>query len=329
MANIKSTLVAIRGRAIGNLLEKTNRAIAQLQANQDKHFAQLQELQNVARKYDSIGIMQLSEKEIATKIFNDLIMYLDPRDLAVVPHLVLERIWEREITYAWLSVLNNPNSVVIDIGANFGYYGMLAAQRLDKEKGKVVFFEPNPELHYYIHKTLSVNWLNENSVVENMGLAEASGTAQLHILEDYVGSSSMHSVEQLSSYLSEQMHLKAQSVITVPTVTLDEYCKTHDIKKVNYVKMDIEGYEEAAYLGMKQIVKSSPEMILFLEFTKGGYKDPRGFYGKLRTDFAHVYEIEKDGTLLSPRDPSYEALIAPTKVLIFLVFSKKPIQHGK
>ncbi len=321
MRRLKRTLLKTRDKATSHLLKRMDGVDIEL-VELKKGIHRLAEGQTQIGKYDSVGLMQLSESEIATKIFNDLIMYLDPRDIAVVPHIVFERIWEREITYAWLSVLNKSNATVIDVGANFGYYGMLAAQRLDKKKGKVVFFEPNPELLYYIHKTLSVNWLNENTVVENMGLDEKSGTTQLYLLEDYIGSSSMHSAKQLSSYLDNHMTLKEKKVFDVPTITLDEYCKTNKIKQVDFIKMDIEGYEEAAYAGMKQVVRNSPELVLFLEFTHAGYKDPEGFYAQLLEDFEYVYTIDADGSLRVPEDSSYGKLVATTEVLIFIVLSK-------
>lgn len=324
MKRLKQPLVKVRDRLTGSVIKRMDKIDADI-IELKQGVAHLDAGQKQIGKYDTVGLMQLSEGEIATKIFNDLIMYLDPRDIAVVPHIVFERIWEREITYAWLSVLNKPNATVIDVGANFGYYGMLAAQRLDKKKGKVVLFEPNPELLYYINKTLSVNWLNENTVVENMGLAEARGTAKLYLLEDYIGSSSMHSAKQLGEYLEDHMTLKEKKVFDVPTITLDEYCKINKIKQVDFIKMDIEGYEEAAYAGMRQVVKNSPELILFLEFTRAGYKDPEGFYAQLLDDFRYVYTIEPDGTLRVPKDSSYEGLIAPSEVLVFLVFSKHKI----
>lgn len=299
-------------------------------ASLKQDMQQITEQQRTVGKYDTVGIMQLSDHEIAVKLFNDLIMYLDPRDLAVVPHIALERIWEREITYAWLAVLekdvqhNNP--VVVDIGANFGYYGVLASQ-LNKKHGDVIFFEANPGLEYYIHKTLSVNWLNENSTVEVMAVGDKKGTAKLNILKDYVGSSSLQSIKKLSSYEGNQMELKAESVVTVPTIDLDSYCKEHKIEAVDLIKMDIEGYEETAYAGMRKIVSDSPNLIMFVEFTKDGYDKPETFYNQLLADFGTVYSIMPDGQLRHLPDTGYTSVIDAEESLTFLVFSKRQLSH--
>ena len=301
--------------------------IEKLQHANEEAFARLENLQKTAMKYDAIGIMPLSDKEIAVKIFNDLIMYLDPRDIAITPHIALERIWEREITYAWLSVLDHDvrdEPVVMDIGANFGYYGMLAAQR-HKKRGQVVLFEPNPSLQPYIHKTLSVNWLNENTVVENLGISDKEGVAELNVLEDYISSSSMHSVEHVRSYAGNQMQVNVDRVVKVPTTSIDDYCKDHKIDSVDLMIMDIEGYEQLAYAGMRNTVKNSQDLILFMEFTMGSYKYPEKFSEKLLADFKHVYMITPDGQLHVPRSKSYKQIMSDDETLTFLVLSKKAL----
>lgn len=276
------------------------------------------------------GVFAVSEREVATRLFNGLIMYLDPHDIAVAPHIILEGTWERQITTAWQTILDSGPITVFDVGSNFGYFGMLAAQPLDKKNSKVILFEANPFLIPYIKKNLSVNWLNENSVVENLAISDNNGVAQLNVLEDYTGSSSMHTIEHLDSYLSHKMSIKAEKVIDVETITIDDYCKNKDIGSIDLMKMDIEGYEEKAYKGMAKIVAASKNMVFFIEFTKDGYEDPKGFYFKLLNDFAHLYVIDSNGNLTTPRDNSYEGVVENAADWVMLVFSKKvQIADGK
>jgi FkbM family methyltransferase len=276
------------------------------------------------------GVLQTSGREVATKIFNDFIMYLDPRDIAITPHIVLEGIWEKWVTLAWLSILQKQDAIVFDIGANNGYYGMLAAKELDNKKGKVVLFEPNPNLLPYIHKTLSVNWLNENTIVEPLAVSDSNGTAQLNVLKDYTGSSSMHSLEYLDSYLSHKMQVEAEEVVEVRTVTIDSYCKSHNIDHVDIAIIDIEGYEEKAYQGMGKTIAASPDMIFFIEFTKNGYEHPKRFYDQMTKDFGNVYTLNTEGDFISPKDTSYESVLGSVEEYIMLVFSKHRLhKNGK
>lgn len=328
MKNSKSVYQAVANKMTGNAFKRLVGLETATEALR-KDVKKLSDVQDRMGRYDTVGIMPISEREIAVKLFNDLIMYLDPYDIAVVPHIALERIWEREITYAWLATLEKdvrPDPVVVDIGANFGYYSVFAAQ-MNRKRGKVILFEANPNLHHYIHKTLSVNWLNENTIVENTALSNKKGTSKLNIFKDYIGSSSMQSIERLMSYNGHQMNVEAESTVTVPTIDLDSYCKMNKIKKIDLIKMDIEGYEETAYEGMRRIVKESPNLILFMEFTKGGYENPQKFYAQLISDFEFVYSIMPDGQLRHLENTEYGQVISTTESLTFLVFSKHKLSH--
>jgi FkbM family methyltransferase len=273
-------------------------------------------------KHLSGGMYRTSDREIATKIFDDSIMFLDPNDIAVAPHILLEGIWERPVTTAWIDNLTRRDLVVFDIGANFGYFGMLAAARLDRKKSKVVMFEANPNLLPYIDKTLSVNWLHENTVVEGLAVSDRKGHVELNILADYIGSSSVHSVSELDKYLSHKMQIKAQEVISVPTISIDEYCKSNGIKRIDRMKMDIEGYEDVAYAGMRNIVKASDDMMLYIEFTKDGYKDPKKFYNQMLQDFGNVNLIDPQGKLVNPENTDYDSVMGSVSDWVMLVFSK-------
>ncbi|MGD8373726.1 MAG: FkbM family methyltransferase [Candidatus Woesebacteria bacterium] len=278
----------------------------------------LREIHSLAK---NSGVLPLSEKEVVSKIFSGLKMYLDPRDIAVVPHLVLDGIWEHRITAAWQKVVKK-NDVVLDVGANFGYYGVLAAQQTSKKESKIVMFEANPHLIPYIKKTLAVNWLNEQCVVENLAISDKKGEVTLNLLKDYVGSSSLQTTEQLNSYMREKMYLETEEKIKVKSVSIDEYCKNNKIEQVDLVKMDIEGYEEIAYEGMRDTVKTSPNMTFFIEFTKDGYEHPEKFYNKMLNDFGNVYTIDDDGNFVVPKDSSYSSVIGDADDWVMPVFSK-------
>lgn len=289
----------------------------QLAINHD-HSTVLEELK---QRTKNSGSLVLSEHEMVTKIFSGLKMYLDPRDVAVVPHLALDSIWEHRITAAWLSVVK-PQDTVLDVGSNFGYFGALAAQITDKKHSKVVHFEANPHLIPYIHKTLDVNWLNEQSVVENLAVGDKEGMLTLRVLKDYLGSSSVLPLEHTAKYMSTKMHLETAEEVKVKAVSLDSYCKTNGIKTVDLIKMDIEGFEDKAYAGMRTIVKDSPNLTFFIEFTKDSYDDPKGFYDQMLKDFGHVYLIDEDGYIVKPKKTTYEAIVGDADDWVMPVFSK-------
>lgn len=294
-------------------------AIHQSQIDSDRIQAKL--YQQLNERIINSGIIHLSEHEILVKLSNGLKMYLDPKDISVVPHLALDGIWEPQITKAWLSVLN-PGDTIFDIGANFGYFGLCAAHKTDKKKSKIVFFEANPELIPYINKTLSTNFYVEQSRVENLAVAEAEGTVTLNILKDYIGSSSLHSLEHLNKFMESKMNLRSEKKVKVKSVSIDAYCQANKISAVNLIKMDIEGYEDKAYQGMRETVRSSPNLILFMEFTKDSYENPKQFYEQILKDFGQVYIIDKQGNLSKPKSDTYDSVIGSADDWVMPVFAK-------
>lgn len=278
--------------------------------------------QNVVDRQSNTGTIQIGPNEIITKIFTGIKIFLDTRDISVTPHLALDGIYEGHISNAWLSLIDS-DSTVIDIGANFGYFGALAAQRTDKKKSKVILFEANPNLIPFIRKTFAVNWINEQSVIENIALSSKDGTATLHVFKDYIGSSSLHDAAFIDSFMHGKMHTETQEEVKVKTTTLDNYCKKNGIKTVDLIKMDIEGFEEEAYTGMQGVVKSSPNLTLFIEFTKQSYKDAKGFYERMLSDFGNVYTIDELGKLHKPKDTSYQSMINYSDDWVMPVFSKR------
>lgn len=265
----------------------------------------------------------LSPTEMVTKIFSGLKIYLDPRDQAVSIPLALDYVWEHQITTAWLKCLR-PTDIVFDVGANFGYYGVLAAQQTSKKNSTVVLFEPNPALMPYLTKTLNVNWLHEQTTIAPVAIGDKASPMTLTVLDDYVGSSTLLSPAELEAQMGSKMDLTSRHQVEVEVVTLDAWAAEHGITTVDLLKVDVEGFEPQAYAGMKNLIAASPELTLFLEFTPKAYADPDGFFREVHADFGHVYRIEPNGgiTALGGEEALAEAL--STDDWIMPIFSKRP-----
>lgn len=283
----------------------------------------IKELEELKKSVAADKILYINPQEVLVKTYNGLKIYIDPRDISVAPHMALDGIYESSITKAWVKLLGKQKLIIFDIGANFGYYGALAAQQLHDTKSHIVFFEANTNLIPYISKTLSVNWLNQVSKVENLGISDKSGRAKLSVLKDYIGSSSLHSPEYSSQYLNYKMKVDVNETVVVNTISIDTYCFENNIKEVDLIKMDIEGFEEKAYAGMKKIVESSPNLIFFVEFTKDGYLHPEEFFDQMMKDFRDLYLIGDDGSLFKPKNPDYNSVIETGDDWTMLVFSNK------
>lgn len=272
-------------------------------------------------------VVSYGENQVLIRLFNGQKMFLDLRDFAITPHIVLEGVWEPHITIPWLA-LASESGVVLDIGANMGYFGLLAANHLSTA-GKVVMFEANPDLAEVAARNLSVNWKNVNAKIENLAIASITGNLELNILKDYWGCSSIVSGDKLKDYLSDEMDVVVEKSINVESISVDVYCDRADIGSVDLIKLDIEGYEEVAYLGMKKTIDQSPDLTMFIEFTRDAYDNPGGFFDKICSDFDHTYIVGADGKLIDASQDSYESIFgaADSPTWQMVVASKNNLAH--
>ena len=232
------------------------------------------------------------ETEALTTLFTGQKIYVDTRDLSVAPSLLIDGYWEPEITSVFRKHIT-AESVVFDVGANFGYFGIVAGTEVGNGSGKIHFFEANPDLIGYIFKSLSVNGLDKKSAINNCAVSDKSGLeVELNILDGLWGSSGL-SVDTSNLIIAGQQ-VKTLKKVTMKTISLDDYVKDQKIKNVDVIKMDIEGHEDVAYRGMRKIIRKNPQLKLFLEFTPAAYKTPQPFFEQLQKDFKHIYLINCD-----------------------------------
>ena len=134
--------------------------------------------------------------------------------------------------------LCRPGDCVLDIGANVGDWTLPMAQRVGP-LGKVIAFEPVPYLAETIVKTARVNrhsWVE----VQQLALSATDGTTEF-------------SVERANSGGSRLGRMDGDfSQITVRTARLDTLLASRpEIERIDFVKIDVEGFEEAVLQGAR------------------------------------------------------------------------------
>lgn len=236
--------------------------------------------------------------EALTRIFTGQMMYVDTRDNAMSPHLMMSGLWEENITKAFRNLVKKGDTVM-DIGANFGYFGMVAGIDVGDE-GRVVFIEANPYLTPYIEKSAVVNGLMRRSEVVNVAISDKKGTATFNLIKNNWVSSGLVDVKELAK--TDGINYTLDEKIKVETTTVDDLRSRFNIKAVDVIKMDIEGYEDKAFTGMTETIKHSPGLKLLLEFTPNRYPEPKKFFADLAKTFSFLYTIDDAGELQPVKD---------------------------
>jgi FkbM family methyltransferase len=151
-----------------------------------------------------------------------------------------------------------PDAVVLDIGANFGLYTAAAASFV-KDRGRLYSFEANPHTYRLLRRTLYANRLihNPNIVAVNALVGEASGRRTLHYTPEWLGGATATDLGQWGG--------DGHSV-EVDMIAIDDFLP-RDLS-VDLVKIDVEGHEPFVLRGMRQTIRRSPNIRIFLEFVE-------------------------------------------------------------
>lgn len=124
---------------------------------------------------------------------------------------------------------NKP--VILDIGAHKGYFSLSAAQKYPNSQ--IYAFEPNPDNFKYLKRNLSLN--KQHAVLaSSYAVSTKNGTTNFYLAEE---SSVCHSVSK------DMIPFGVEKTIKVKTKTLGSILSQNHLKKVDILKMDIEGHE--------------------------------------------------------------------------------------
>lgn len=153
-----------------------------------------------------------------------------------------------EIDY--ISGYLKAGDVFIDIGANIGLFS-LNASKIVGNQGKVVAFEAFSSNFKQFKNNISINNF-KNIISENKAISNQNSTIEILYNEED------HNIGMASAFLKD-----FTSKEIVESITLDEYASTHNISKIDLIKIDIEGGEYNAILGMTKILTNSkPQVIM-------------------------------------------------------------------
>lgn len=148
--------------------------------------------------------------------------------------------------------------VVLDLGANIGYFTCLFAQ-LVGEKGKVFSFEPEPNNFKLLQRNVEVNGY-KNVVLEQKAVSNVKSKIKMYI---------SNSPKDHRIYPTEDN----QESIEIECITLDEYFKDSN-KKIDFIKSNIQGADYAAFKGMKlTFEKSKSNIVMAIEFNPAMIKE--------------------------------------------------------
>ncbi|MET0570902.1 MAG: FkbM family methyltransferase [Pedobacter agri] len=145
--------------------------------------------------------------------------------------------------------LINPGDVILDVGANIGFHTLYFAE-LVGTKGKVFAFEPITANYSALIKNVQLNSFPQVSAV-NRALGNANQLMDIHI----------DNTDQNPGTFSLLEAGVANT--TVECIKGDDYIIQQNIQNVNFIKVDVEGFEVEVLKGLSNTIRKHNPIIIF------------------------------------------------------------------
>ena len=164
---------------------------------------------------------------------------------------------------------------VLDVGANVGYFALMAASVLG-ERATIHAIEPAPENVTLLERNVALNDYEDRITVERCALGDKNVAAELRLAER----ANCHTVhvppvapasdgDALPDGADRTASPRpSDDTVSVPQVTGDRFLAGRDVapEDVNVVRMDVEGYETAVMAGLTDVLDASGPLVLYFEF---------------------------------------------------------------
>ena len=179
---------------------------------------------------------------------------------------------------------------IIDIGANIGYYTLLMGQ-ITGPDGIVYAFEPEPNNFRLLSKNILKNNI-QNIHPFQKAVSDKNGFIKLFISKEHRGDHKIFETDD------------KRPSITVDQISIDDFLK--DKRKIDLIKMDIQGAEHLALEGLKHTIAENKDIIIITEFSpellreSGG--NPEDFLDNLISMGFKIRLIDEKNKILKPID---------------------------
>lgn len=189
-------------------------------------------------------------KKMSKKIFGLYSINLDLRE-HVQRRIFFFGAYEAVESYLLLKILNE-DAVLVDAGANIGYYSLLASTQI--KTGKIFAFEPVPKNFESLSENINSNHLSARIKPIPQGLWNSSDLIKFHLQESMRGN---------SGSFTAAPHADGQDSYEAPVVRLDDFAAERGVHAIDFIKMDIEGAELNALKGAQNILeRHRPSLLL-------------------------------------------------------------------
>lgn len=178
-----------------------------------------------------------------------------------------------------------PGQTALDIGSHKGVYAYWMHRRV-LPGGRVIAFEPQPELAAYVERLKKAFRLHRLTIV-NAALSTTAGTRDLFL--PLVNPRGAATLEKASG---------GGRTLQVSTMVLDEYLDANRARPIHFIKCDVEGHELDVFHGGERMLAEDRPKLLF------ECQDFRHTEGQTRRVFQFLNRLGYDGYFFEGGKPT-------------------------
>lgn len=204
---------------------------------------------------------------------NKFVFWFYPEDKYVGQRVAVDK-YEPYLTELMLRQIKEGDTV-LDIGANIGYDTVLFADKVGR-KGKVYAIEPDPENFAILQKNIKENGFH-NVVAVQAAVGAVNQKMKMYKSSENLADHRMY--ESKEERESEDVFCRR----------LDDLMENLEAGKIDFIKIDVQGYEALALTGGKEVIEKNKPTI-FLEYWPWGIKQSGGNCRQLTEELRKIYK---------------------------------------
>lgn len=196
--------------------------------------------------------------------------------------------------YDAIRTLIHPGDTVFDVGAHIGRFSIFA-DKLVGETGCIYAFEPVPSTYWALRECLALNRA-QHVIAEQAAICDRVGIAEMNCFAPEF--SSWNSLGKPTMKTPTGQSVAPAERVPVPALTLDCICERNGIDRIDFLKVDVEGFEAAVFRGAERLLRERRISRICFEISQaplvGAGSTPREVFNALESHGYRVYQYNEE-----------------------------------
>ncbi len=236
-----------------------------------------------------------------------MVMDLNPEcftERAIINHLSAGLFYEPEVSAAIVRMVK-PGDVVVDVGANVGFFSLLAGL-LSGPEGRVVSFEPGDNNIARLNTNIGLTKL-DNVILIDKPAGRGTGEVSFYMNRDNAGG---HALWDVGEFPGNTQSKNDPKIVTMHSTTIDDEMERLGLPVPKLIKVDTEGAEHEVLLGARRLLEGCKVPYIIAELHEFGLAKMQSSQMGLRSfmegfRIRHVRHLSQ--RLSSQTDPARDA----------------------